>query len=456
MSRTIDKYRIPASFRDPAGFVYFENGRIFRKINEYGKHDFDEFISSGLADELIHRDLIIPFEIVDNREDSITILPEYIPFITYPYEWSFSQLRDAAAATLEINRIALDYGFYLKDASAFNLALHKNKMRFIDHTSFTKYIRDTPWCAYKQFCKQFAATLLLMKMVSPECLNLLISNVDGIELDLASKMLPPKSFFNLFSLIHIHCHAAAERRYSGSVEKSKHPVLKKQQLLKLMDGLIYEIRHLKSYKSKTAWQDYYENTNYSSGSFEHKKSIVDDFCRRNKSDILLDLGANNGEFSGIAAKYFNRVIAADYDAGAVEMLYLKSQKEIKNLIPVKLDLFNPSPALGLFNRERSSFFERVNADCISGLALIHHLRVTGNWRIEDIARLFAMAKKCALIEFVPLEDSQMQQLLRGRQEIYSDWNIENVIKAFEKHFKKITVSKINGTSRIMMELNEKI
>ena len=230
----------------------------------------------------------------------------------------------------------------------------------------------------------------------------------------------------------------------------------KHRLRHLFDGLLYDIRRLKADKIKTLWQDYYDNTNYSDDSFEHKKQLVEDFCRRKTPNVLLDLGANSGVFSEIGCKYSKQVIATDYDAGAVEMLYLKCRGGKKRLIPVKLDLFNPTPSVGQFNSERSSFFSRCHADCFLGLALMHHLRVTGNWRIEDIVRLFSMTEQCALAEFVPLEDTQMQRLVRGRHEIYSDWTIDNVTSAFAKHFRKVTTTEIKGTSRIMIELDNKM
>ena len=446
--------RIPGSFRDPSGFVCFRNGKVYRYINVFGKPDFERFCSSGLADELVKREWLLPFEPAGNSGTYTVIEPEYVPFITYPYEWSFSQLRDAAILTLDINLLALEYGFILKDASAFNIVFHRNRMVFIDHTSIVPYREGDLWHAYKQFCCQFCAPLLLMKYVDFRCLDLLKSDIDGINLEFASRMLPWRSYFSLTSLLHIHLHARMDVRYSSAKTGCRRICSSKDKLRKMLMCLRYELEKLSPDISSALWYDYYSNTNYTDASFASKKKAVADFCRRKSPQNLLDLGANSGVFSEIALEHAQKVISADYDAGAVEQLYRLSCKRDGRIIPVRLDLFNPAPSLGIFNEERASFFERCKADCVLGLALIHHLRVTGNWRIADIVKLFSVTGNSALVEFVPLEDSQMRRLVRGREMIYSDWTLQNVVRDFEQVFRHTAVIRIDGTQRVLIELEK--
>ncbi len=446
--------RLPSSFRDPSGFVYRKDGKVFRHIGKNAVVDFDKFISSGLAAVLVERELLLPFEVIAKNNDSITLEPEQIPFITWCYEWSYNQFLDAAQVTAEICRTALGYGFILKDASAFNLAYHKGKMYFIDHTSFVPCDLKTPWMAYKQFCMQFFAPLMLMKYVSPETLALLKSDVDGIKLDVASKMLPWKSYFFLPALTHIHLHSLADKKYSGMSSGNRSVRMKADGLHDLFETILHDLQSLRTNTNKTLWQDYYLCDHYSKASFEHKKALAEEFCSQRKPGVLLDAGANCGLFSQIASHHSSMVIAADFDANAVDALYLKCRNTDSNIVPVKLDIFNPTPGAGAFNEERSSFFDRCQPDCIMGLALMHHLRVTGNWNLEKIVKFFAIAKKSALVEFVPHDDPMMQQLVRGRGSVYADWKLENVVTAFKKSFPRVRIREINNSSRVLIELDK--
>lgn len=142
--------------------------------------------------------------------------PERIRFISYPYEWAFNMLKDAALLTLEIQKIALEYGMSLKDASAFNVQFQNGKPVFIDTLSFEIYREDTHWVAYRQFCQHFLATLALMEMVDPTLNRLFIVNIDGIPLEMAVKMLPYRSRFTIGLYLHIYLHAKSQKKYNGS------------------------------------------------------------------------------------------------------------------------------------------------------------------------------------------------------------------------------------------------
>ncbi len=444
--------RDPASYRDPSGYVFHQGGKIFRQINQQGIDDFQKFLTSGLADRLQEEGLLVGFKVSGTTCDSMTIEAEKIPFVTYPYEWSFSQLREAAIVTLKVNRIALDYGMILKDASAFNITFYRGKALFIDHTSFTAYQPDSLWAAYKQFCTNFAAPLYLMKYCDLRCLDFLKNDINGIALDFASRLLPWYSYFIPQVLFHIHLHGKFDARCSADKNFSGVPGMPLERLKRFIDGLMDQICSLSAPDENTLWKKYYQNTSYSGRSFERKKAIVREFCSRRGTGAVLDLGANTGVFSGIAAEFAREVIAAEMDPMAVEQLWNLSRTQFSNINSVRLDLFNPAAGLGLFNQERSSFFSRCRCDCVLGLALMHHLRVTGNWRIGDIVKLFAKTGKYALVEFVPLEDEQMRQLVRGRREIYSDWTLDNVTEHFRREFPSVLTRTLPDSGRVMIEL----
>jgi hypothetical protein len=158
----------PASFRDPSGFVFTRDGKLYRQINPRYYKQYRHLINSGLYDELVKERLMIPFKEValdGAPENAIIIQPKRVPFVSYPYEWCFGQYKDAAAATLKIHLAALRYGMILKDASAYNIQFLNGYAALIDSLSFEFYDEGKPWVAYGQFCRHFAAPLALMSEV---------------------------------------------------------------------------------------------------------------------------------------------------------------------------------------------------------------------------------------------------------------------------------------------------
>jgi hypothetical protein len=217
MTNLVSKERHPASFRDPSGFMYSREGILFRQVNLEYQENYDCLIGSGLAGNLMKAGLLLPYEEVSvapaSPERCYRVLqPEKVDFISYPFEWSFSQLKDAALATLEIHRIAVEHGLTLKDSSAYNIQFQRGHPVLIDTLSFDIYREGEPWVAYRQFCQHFLAPLALMAGKDIRLSQLLRVFIDGIPLDLASRLLPIQSRLNLGLLTHLHLHAGAQKR----------------------------------------------------------------------------------------------------------------------------------------------------------------------------------------------------------------------------------------------------
>lgn len=433
----------PASFRDPSGFVFSREGVVFRQINEGYKEEYEFLHASGLYGSLAESGLLIPHEEVSipfpKREGAYKIIqPEKIPFISYPYEWSFSQLKDAALLTLEIQKRALDRGMVLKDASAYNIQFKACQPILIDTLSFERLREGEPWIAYRQFCQHFLAPLALMSRKDVRLNQLLKGYIDGIPLDLASKLLPLKTFSNLGLLFHLHLHSSAQKKYSDkpeeAVKKSSHK-MSKRALYGLVDSLKSAVRKLNWNPSGTEWAEYYSATNYSTRAMEFKKERVADYLKRVRPETVWDLGANTGEFSALSAAMEISTVAFDIDPACVDLNYRNGRKENKaNLLPLVLDLVNPSPGLGWENRERSSFMERGGADLVMALALVHHLVISNNVPLLRLAEFFGKISRNLVIEFVPKSDSQVKRLLTLRQDIFSDYHIEGFESAFSRFF----------------------
>ncbi|MBQ9337240.1 MAG: SAM-dependent methyltransferase [Lentisphaeria bacterium] len=446
--------RVLSSFRDPSGYVFRQGDGFFRRITSQGLADHDRFVRSGLADELLKAGLLVPFEEISRDASGAVLRLETLPFISYPYEWSFGQLRDAAALTLEIMRRSLEHDMVLKDASAFNVAFRHGRPIFLDHTSFMVRRVNEPWRAYRQFVTHFLNPLLLMRKVDLRCLSLFRTDLGGIPLDLTSKLLPRRTWFDPNILIHVHLHARFDRHYSADPQQRKIPAMSKGRLTNMIWSLEEWIRTMPIPKQLTQWEEYYGKTSYTEASFQFKKEQVEAMCRNLHPDTTLDLGANTGVFSEVAARYSKRVIAADCDAQSVEQLYRlgRSLKKTADFQPLLLDLNNPSPAVGVFNEERMPFFARCRSSLALGLALIHHLRITGNWTPAQIARLFSCCAPAALVEFVPREDVQVKRLMRGREEFFEDWTLPDMLEAFRPEFPRIETVAIPGSPRTLIKL----
>lgn len=450
----IKNCKLPASFRDPSGNVFSHNGKIFRQVNNSYREHYDQAVRTGLFVALINDKLLISHQEVDveplERAFSYRVLePEPLPFVSYPYEWCFGQLKDAALLTLQIQIRALEKGLTLKDASAYNIQFINSRPIFIDTLSFEKYREGEPWAAYRQFCEHFLAPLTLMSYRDVRLAQLQTTFIDGIPLDLTSNCLPFASRFRFGIVSHIHLHASAQRKYAGtSLTRKQHLSLFAHRAL--IDNLKSTVEKLTWTPSDTPWGNYYTDTNYSVSAFDAKKKIVREFVNTVSPKTVWDLGANTGEFSKIAAENGARTIAFDLDYGAVEKSYQECKRtSTLNILPLHLDLSCPSPAVGWNNKERLSLIERGPADLTLALAIIHHLAISGNSPFENIAELLSQLSSHSIIEFVPKSDSQVQRLLSTRTDIFPDYTEEQFCRSFEKYFLIENVQTIPDSKRTL-------
>ncbi|MAF80282.1 SAM-dependent methyltransferase [bacterium] len=445
------KGKIKSSFRDPSGYLFEKNGILYRGIAESYKEHYEYAKKCGFFEELIKDGHLISHKEVDSniadRDVYKVIEPKRIPFISYPYEWCFSELKDAALLTLKIQKKALQSGMTLKDASAYNIQFLDGKPILIDTLSFEKYEEGAPWIGYRQFCEHFLAPLVLMSYKDVRLNTLMRIFIDGIPLKLASELLPRRTLLKPSTAFHIHLHAKSQEKFSKKEQKTTWRI-SKHKLTALLDSLEKAVQKTKIKKQSTEWADYYEDTNYSSDSFKEKESIISDFIKKTSSKTAWDLGANTGEFSRLASEKEIKTVSFDIDPIAVEKNYLTvKRKKEKNLLPLVLDLTNPSPDIGWNNEERMSFSRRGPVDLVLALALIHHIAISNNTPLSMVAE--SLSKLCThlIIEFIPKSDSQVKRLLKTREDIFLNYNE----KAFEKEFSRyftISVKKgISGSER---------
>jgi hypothetical protein len=459
-----ESFCLPSSFRDPQGFLFKHGEYIYRQVNLAGWENYDTLMDSGLYQELVEARLLISHQEVDLEPHDLgvaykVIKPEMVEFISYPYEWCFSQLKDAALATLQIQKKALEYSMVLQDASAYNIQFVNGKPILIDTLSLAVYDEGQPWVAYRQFCQHFLAPLALMAFTDIRLSQLLKIYLDGIPLDLAVGLLPVYTRLRLPLYLHIFLHARSQRRYADkTVDKDKiKSRMGKVQLLGLIASLEAAVRSLRWSISGTDWADYYsEDHNYTPAAMDHKTQIVSEYLDRINITNLWDLGANTGEFSRLATSRRISTIAFDIDIGAVERNYLHSKNiEDSYMLPLVLDLTNPSPAIGWQNQERLSFMQRDRADLVFALALVHHLAIANNVPFQKLAEFFSQICRWLVIEFVPKTDSQVKRMLSSRKDIFTDYSSQGFEATFSKFFHICDKKTINDSERELYLMERK-
>jgi ribosomal protein L11 methylase PrmA len=432
----------PASFRDPSGFLYRKGRALLRQVNRSYQPQYDSLMASGLYKHLTEKGRLIPHR--ESSEPPLlpafaykVIQPEPVPFISYPYEWCFSELKDAALLTLRIAKTAVRYGLVLKDASAYNIQFREGKPVLIDTLSFDSYNEGEPWIAYRQFCQHFLAPLALMAHKDVRLNQWLRIAIDGIPLPLAAKLLPLRTRFHPGLMLHLHAHAGMQEKTAAQTQTADiRRRMSRTAFLGLIESLQSTVQSLRWKNTGTEWAEYYEENNYTETSFRAKQELVGEFLGRMKPGTVWDLGGNTGVFSRIAAGKGNDVLCFDSDYGAVERNYLevKAQRET-HLLPLVLDLTNPSPALGWANRERESFLQRGPADAVLALALVHHLAIGNNVPLERVAEFLSRCGERLIVEFVPKEDSQVKRLLSTRKDIFPEYSREGFESAFGKAYR---------------------
>lgn len=429
--------RINSSFRDPSGYLFKRDGKIFRYIDDRYCDTFLYFSNGGLYDELIDKGLMIKHKVVSDH----IIEPEMIDVISYPYEWCFGQLKDAALLTIEVEKIALKHNMTLKDASSYNIQFVDGKPIFIDTLSFECFY-NTPWKAYGQFVRHFFVSLALMAYKDVRLGNMLRNFMDGIPIDLADSLLPWK--LNL--LVHIKLNSFLYRKYEKKSIDTRQFKMSKGSLLSFLNDLENSVKSIKLNRKKTYWQDYYDFTNYSKEAFLDKERIVSEYLQIVKPKTLIDFGCNTGEFSVLASSLSDKVISIDNDYGSIERLY---SKKVNNVLPLVVDLTNPSPNLGFAEIERDSISKRLKADCVMVLALIHHLRISNNTPLSNIVDYLKLFSKSLIVEFVPKSDSQIIRMLRNREDIFYDYTQDNFEMILKETYTIIRRDRIIGSERIL-------
>jgi hypothetical protein len=428
----------PASFRDPSGHLFWRDGVLYRHVAPSCAADYDLLTGSGLLAELASAGLLVPHEEVSlaGHEGAHRVLrPELLPFVSYPHEWAFSALRDAALLTLDVARRALSRGLSLKDASAFNVQMRGCAPVFVDTLSFEKEPEGEPWVAYRQFCEHFLAPLALASRRDPRLLGLWRARVDGVPLDLASRLLPRGSWLRPGLLTHLHLHARSQSFYADRPAPRARLRVGRTARLALLDSLRRTVLSLRPPRGPSEWADYEATHAYAPETQRAKETTVARWLEALRPRQVWDLGANVGRFGRIAAGLGAYAVCFDVDPAVAEAAYIAGRAEgRRDLLPLVQDVADPSPGLGWAGRERDSLEARGPADASLALALVHHLAIGRNVPLERIAQWLSRLSRAAVVEYVPKDDPQVRRLLRSREDVFPGYHERAFEEAFSSCF----------------------
>jgi ribosomal protein L11 methylase PrmA len=443
------------SFRDPRGHVFTHNGKIYRKITSKALADYHLLVSSGLYESLQEKRWLTTATVVEDKTSQTgELIVEHgkIPFISYPYEWCFDQLKAAALLQLDVHLEALKHGMTLSDASAYNIQFLDANPIFIDLLSFIRYEEGMLWAGHRQFCEHFLHPLLLSSSCGVPFNTWLRGNLEGLSGNDLVNMLPlrkkisPRILFNILTPLWLQ---KSSSNNDSAVQRSVKSQLPKSTLEFMLTSLRNWIRKLVPKTGKTTWGNYYEAThNYSLSESELKHRTVNDFIARHKPETVWDMGCNTGEYSETAlAAGAQRVIGFDADHTALLNAYRRAADRKLAFLPLYQDAANPSPDQGWNGMERKSLFARRNADALIALAFEHHLVIGRNIPLHEFVTWLVSLAPHGLVEFIPKGDSNLDKLLRHREDIFDNYTEMNFRSAIESVADIERVDQISDSGR---------
>lgn len=459
----------PGSFRDPSGHVFYRDGRVFRRIEPAAAAQVRATIESSWFRSLVARGMLVETRVIDDREASAVIaqpadgalLLEHarVPFTTHPYEWPFEMLRAAALQQLELMSEALDHNHTLKDGTPYNTQFRGVAPTFIDVTSLEPRAPGAPWAGYAQFCRLFLNPLLLQAKTGVAFQPWLRGAISGITPEDMTRLLPLRRRVLPPLLLHVTAQAWLNRRAAKrDAGSTRLPSVSDDALRRLVSGLTKTVERLaRPEGQRSHWLDYESQCHYEDAAAAAKRRIVDRVLSDARPHVAWDLGCNLGEYSLIAARYAERVIAIDGDEPSVGGVYERMRREnVANVLPIAVDLANPSPDQGWQGLERRGLLARGPADLVLCLALMHHLVITENVPLPRFADwLASLTSGLAIVEYVPPSDPMARRLLHTRDGALRAYDEEAFRAALGHHFDVEAVEPLPASDRVLYVLRRR-
>jgi len=452
--------REASSYKDPSGYILSADDKIYRVITPHGEAAYQKTRETSVIHHLIEKKWLLnetelsPQFANDIAPDAAKVLMHpKLPFISYPYEWTFSLLKAAALRHLKIAQYALERDISLIDASAYNIQFIGVEPIFIDHLSFRPYQVGEYWLAHQQFCHEFLNPLLLKAYCGVDFQALFRGTNCGITTNFINHLLPfrkkcrPGLFMNVVLPNYFD-----KKPKQIAIKINRKKTFQKKAYLNMLQMLENTVKKLQySDKQHTTWQNYAKDNHYNDQEKGEKIQFIKRFVKAVKPKQLLDLGCNSGDYAIAAlqagAEY---VIGIDTDLGALEKAYHRALTQKLQFLPLVIDCANPSPAQGWAGIERQSLKARGTQDAIIALALIHHLALGNNISLDAILTDWLALAPTGVIEFVPKNDPMIETMLALKGDIFPDYTYENFIQLLSQKAKIINTCKITIHGRVLV------
>ena len=430
----------PGSFRDPESRVFYAGDGVYRSLSADGLADFETLSSSKLWERYLGEGSIVATDLLENgaglpeglvKESAAVLKHERIPFVSYPYEWTFSMLKDAALLQLNLMLAALEEDMVLKDSSPYNVQFKGSKPVFVDVGSFERYREGEPWIGYRQFCMLYLYPLLLQSVKDVSFHTFLRGAIDGIPPAQMRGMVSAGDRFRNGMFLNVFVHARMERKHADRGGEVKAEIKRAGFKKELIQANVRKMRKLVSKLDwsppQGVWVAYGERNSYSDDDAKRKDEFVREVATSQQWDLTWDIGANNGRYSRIAAEGSRYVLAVDADQGPMELLYrgLKEEGD-EQILTLTMNLADPSPGLGWRGAERKSLPARGKPDLVLALALIHHVAIAANVPVREFVDWLASLGTSLVIEFPTREDPMVKKLLAPKRDgLHPDYEREN-------------------------------
>jgi len=447
----------PGSFRDPESRVFYSGGEVLRALSKDGLEDFraltqtkvwERFSADGriVATEVVEDGFGTEAESVESPSGGAGRLPEglvkdsagvlrheRIPFVSYPYEWPFSMLKDAALLQLDLNLAALEEDMILKDSTPYNVQFKGSSPVFVDVGSFERLRPGEPWAGYRQFCMLYLYPLLLQAVKGVPYQPLLRGSIDGITPAQMRGLVSGRDRLRKGFYLNVFLHAKLESRHADRGEEVKAEVheagMKKELIVANVRRLRKLVERLDWSPPEGVWVAYGERNSYTDADAKRKDEFVREVATSREWGLTWDIGANNGRYSRIAAEGSRYVLAVDADQGPVELLYRGLREEggkdpagtpnasnaPQKILPLTMNLADPSPGLGWRGQERKALPDRGSPELVLALALIHHVAIAANVPVREFVSWLAGLDTALVIEFPTREDPMVRKLLAPKR-----------------------------------------
>lgn len=468
------------TFRDPAGWVELYSDAVYRFVQPAAQAELLEFLNSSLAASLVDQGKLAGSQVLSTdqirdlgldraaagQQDLLVLRHARIPFISYPWEWSPAQWLAAAELTLTLNRDLVEQGWILKDATPLNILFQGSQPILVDVASVARIDYSKPiWYAYGQFVRTFLLPMLAHSGLGWPLRAALLRR-DGLEPEELYAALrvnqrlsqPALSAVTLPAILGKtrRKQAAADAADSRATPTARDPELVQHILQQTSTKLLKQMRRAMPRPRASTWTSYAGTaTHYSEADHAAKRAFVADALKKAQPRYVLDVGANAGVYSELAVEAgATQVTAVDTDLQTLDRLYDRLRASGKPILPLVVDLANPTPGVGWLNRECAPFLKRAagHFDTVIMLAVIHHLLLHDHVPMAAIADLaWNITSRTLVIEWVPPSDSMFRELVRGREAIFASITEAAFRETFGARFRIVSEQALRN-GRILFHL----